>query len=83
MTDDELAGRLRRDRSTVYRSLQRLVSCQVVRKERRTLARGGHYHSYSAVPPEAIKGRLEVCIEEWHARMVAMLEHFDKDMGRV
>lgn len=81
MTSDELARRLRRDRSTVYRSLQRLVSCQTVRKERRALARGGHYHEYSAMPREAIRGRLATCVEEWHARMRALLERFDEDLG--
>jgi len=37
MASDGLARRLRRDRSTVYRSPQRLVSCEAVRKERRAL----------------------------------------------
>ncbi len=80
MTSDELAGKLRRDRSTVYRSLQTLVSCQVVRKEPRALARGGHYHAYSAVPRDLIKGRLEGCVDEWYARMRTMLDRFDEDM---
>ncbi len=81
MNSDGLALRLHRDRSTVCGSLQRPVSCQVVGRERRALARGGHHHACSAVPREAIRGRLATCIEEWYARMRALLDRFGEDVG--
>jgi predicted transcriptional regulator len=80
MGADELAGRLRRDRSTVYRSLQKLVSCQVVRKESRSIARGGYYHVYSAIPKDEIRARLEHCIKDWHSKMRGLLARFDEDI---
>ncbi len=78
---DDLADRLGRDRSTVYRSLQKLVSCQVVTKETRNLERGGYYHVYAAVPRDVLRERLEHCVEEWHSRVTSLIERFEEDMN--
>jgi predicted transcriptional regulator len=78
---DDLADRLGRDRSTVYRSLQKLVSCQVVSKETRNLDRGGYYHVYAAVPRDVLRDRLEHCVEEWHSRVRTLLDRFEDDLG--
>lgn len=75
-----LAERLGRDRSTVYRSLQKLVSCQVVTKETRSLDRGGYYHVYAAVPKDLLRERMERCVDEWHSRVTTLLERFEEDM---
>jgi predicted transcriptional regulator len=80
MKAEDLADSLERDRSTVYRSLQKLVSCQVASKESRSLERGGYYHVYSAVPKDLLRDRLEHCIEDWHTRMRDLLSRFDEDM---
>lgn len=77
---EDLADRLGRDRSTVYRSLQKMVSCQVISKETRNLDRGGYYHVYAAVPRELLKERLEHCISEWHSRVSSLLERFEEDL---
>lgn len=79
-TAEDLADKLGRDRSTVYRSLQKLVSCQVVTKETRSLERGGHYHVYASVPRDMLRERLEHCIEEWHTRVTALLDRFEDDL---
>lgn len=75
-----LADALGRDRSTVYRSLQKLVSCQVASKETKSLERGGYFHEYSAVPRGLLRDRLSHCIDEWHSRVTGLLERFDEDM---
>jgi predicted transcriptional regulator len=80
---DDLADRLGRDRSTVYRSLQKLVSCQVVTKETRSLERGGYFHVYAAVPREVLRERLEHCVEEWHTRVMSLLDRFEEDMDNL
>jgi predicted transcriptional regulator len=77
---EDLAERLGRDRSTVYRSLQKMVSCQVISKETRSLERGGYYHVYAAVPREVLKERLEHCIHEWHSRVTKLLDRFEEDL---
>jgi predicted transcriptional regulator len=79
-TADDLAERLGRDRSTVYRGLQKLVSCQVVNKETRSLDRGGYYHVYASVPRDLLRERLEHCIEEWNTRVRSLLANFDEDL---
>lgn len=80
---EDLADRLGRDRSTVYRSLQKMVSCQVVNKEARNLDRGGYYHVYAAVPRELLKERLTHCIEAWHDRVTSLMAKFDEDLDRL
>jgi predicted transcriptional regulator len=77
---EDLADVLGRDRSTVYRSLQKLVSCQVATKETKSLDRGGYYHVYGAVPKDVLRERLEHCIEEWHVRVSTLLDRFDEDL---
>jgi predicted transcriptional regulator len=77
---EDLADSLERDRSTVYRSLQKMVSCQVVTKESRSLERGGYYHVYASVPRDLLRDRLSHCIEEWHDRVTALLDRFDEDL---
>ncbi len=79
---EDLADRLGRDRSTVYRSLQKMVSCQVVTKETRSLERGGYYHVYTSVPRDLLRERLSHCIEEWHDRVMMLMAKFDEDMDR-
>lgn len=77
---EDLAERLGKDRSTVYRSLQKLVSCQVISKETKSLERGGYYHVYATVPRDVLRERLEHCIEEWHSRVSMFLDRFDEDL---
>ncbi len=80
---EDLAVQLGRDRSTVYRSLQKLVSGQVVSKETKSLERGGYYHVYTSVPREVLNERLSHCIEEWHSRVTSLLENFDEDIDSI
>ena len=77
---EDLAERLGKDRSTVYRSLQKLVSCQVISKETKSLERGGYYHVYATVPRDVLRERLEHCVEEWHSRVSMLLDRFDEDL---
>ena len=71
---DELAGFRGKDRSTVYRALQKLVACGMCRKETRSIERGGYYHVYSVVEPDAIKAHLTSCVDGIHRRMLDAVE---------
>ena len=66
---NELAKLINKERSTVYRSLQRLSSCGLCKKKTNTLKKGGYYHTYIAVNKKYIKKDLEKCIEEWSQKM--------------
>src|ERR671939_40269 len=48
-TLEELVNEADRDKSTVFRSLQKLVGLGICVKETRTLKEGGYFHVYSAI----------------------------------
>lgn len=74
---DELADSMGRDRSTVYRALQKLMSCGMVFRETKSLEKGGYYHIYGAVSRDILKAKLEQCVEEWSRRMRDALSRFE------
>lgn len=74
---DDLAPSLKKDRSTVYRALQRLVSSGLAFRETKTIDRGGYYHVYTAVPPSQLKDRLRRCADDWFENMSSAIDDFD------
>src|SRR5712692_1366960 len=56
---DEIALKVKRDRTTIYRSLQKLVSIQLCYKETKALKEGGYYHLYSATELARVKEQAE------------------------
>ena len=83
MKAEDLADRLGRDRSTMYRALQKMVSCQIVEKETRSLERVGYFHVYAVAPRDVLLVRLEHCVEVWYTRMKSLISHFDEDMDNL
>jgi predicted transcriptional regulator len=73
-----LSQKLNKDRSTVYRSLQKLVSCEICIKETKTIEKGGYYHIYLCADIKPIKKKMKVCIDEWYRHMENTLTHFEK-----
>ncbi|HEX9907208.1 MAG TPA: helix-turn-helix domain-containing protein [Thermoplasmata archaeon] len=74
---DDLAPVVRKDRSTVYRALQKLVSSGLAFRETKSIERGGYYYAYSAVSPEHLKQRLHKCADDWFENMNSAIEDFD------
>jgi len=74
---DELSPFMKRDKSTIYRALQKLVTAGLVTKQTETLKRGGHFHKYIAVPPEKVHDCVKVCIDEWFNNVQAAIKKFD------
>jgi len=73
---DELAAHIGKDRSTVYRALQKLMACGMVYRETKSIERGGYYHVYRAISREKLKQKLEVCVKDWYERMQEVLSRF-------
>lgn len=73
---DDLAKLVGKERSTVYRALQKLMSCGICYRETKSLGRGGYYHVYIAIDRTELKKRLEQCIENWHDKMRQALSRF-------
>ncbi len=73
----ELAEKLDKDQSTVYRSLERLVSCSMVYKEKKTIRKGGYYYLYSARPQKLVKEEAKKCLDEWYEKMKNAIDDID------
>lgn len=74
---DDLAPVLKKDRSTVYRALQKLVASGMAFRDTKTIDRGGYYHVYTAVTPEALKQKLHKCADDWFDNMNLAIDDFD------
>jgi len=73
---DELATKMGKDRSTVYRALQKLMTCGMVYRETKSIERGGYLHVYKAIGKDLLRERLEHCVNDWYAHMQEVLSKF-------
>ena len=73
---DELAAKMGKDRSTVYRSLQKLMTCGMVYRETKSIMRGGYFHVYKAIGKDLLRERLERCVNDWYSHMQEALSRF-------
>lgn len=62
-----LANHLNKERSTVYRSLQKLTNCGICKKKVKTLPQGGYYHIYHCCSIEHLRRNAEECLEKWYS----------------
>ena len=82
MTLEELAKKVDRDKSSVFRSLQKLVGLGICIKETKTLKEGGYYHAYSAIDIESFKIETEKRVKELEDSFHRLLRKFEEDLGR-
>lgn len=73
---NKLANLIGKERSTVYRSLQKLTCVGLCNKKTKTLKKGGYYHTYICNDSEKTKKQIEKCIENWYIKMKNTLEEF-------
>ena len=80
---DDLADLMGKDRSTVYRALQKLMTCGMCFRETKSIERGGYYHVYRAISRDELKHKLEQCVDDWYDRMQQVLAKFGEhgDIG--
>jgi predicted transcriptional regulator len=83
MTLEELAKQADRDKSTVFRSLQKLVTLGIISKETRTLNVGGYSHIYRAIPIEMFKLETEKRVKELEASLNRLMKKFENDLERM
>jgi predicted transcriptional regulator len=82
LTLEELSKRADRDKSTIFRSLQKLVSLGICIKETRTVKEGGYYHVYSAIDMEAFRLETEKRVKELEHSIHRLLRKFEEDMEK-
>ena len=75
---DGLAKQLRKERSTVYRSLQKLTCVGLISKKIKNIPKGGYYHIYQCTDNIETKKRLEECIDQWYEKMKDTIKDLDK-----
>ena len=80
MTLDEVSKEVDRDRSTTFRSLQKLVSLGLCVKETKTIKDGGYYHVYSVVDMETFRIETERRVRDLQKSLDRLLKKFEKDM---
>jgi predicted transcriptional regulator len=74
---DALAIKLKKERSTVYRSLQKLTNCGLCIKKTKKITKGGYYHTYSCTDEKIVKNKVESCIDDWYQSMKEIIKIFD------
>jgi len=78
MTVDELVTAVDRERSTVYRSVQRLASAGLVAKSQVNYEQGGYYHVYRPVSAGEIATDMQRLLDEWYEKMGELIEAFEE-----
>jgi len=76
LTVDEIAERVDRERSTAYRSVQRLVDTGFVRREQVNYDHGGYHHVFSPVDGDEVADDLQRLLNDWYAEMGRLIGEF-------
>jgi len=77
LTVDEIAERVDRERSTAYRSVQRLLQAGFIRKEQVNYEQGGYYHVYKPRGGEEIAREMQRTLNDWYAKMGQLIDEFE------
>jgi predicted transcriptional regulator len=76
LTIDEIADEVDRERSTVYRSLQRLLQAGFVQKEQINYEQGGYYHVFRPTDPDVVADEMQRMLNDWYAKMGQLIGEF-------
>ncbi|MFB6133432.1 MAG: helix-turn-helix domain-containing protein [Halanaeroarchaeum sp.] len=81
LTIDELADRVDRERSTAYRSVQRLLDAGLVQKEQINYDQGGYYHVYTITDPDDVADTMQQQLNDWYAQIGYLIGRFREKYG--
>ena len=82
LTVDEIAEAVDRERSTAYRSIQRLVQSGFVQKEQVNYDQGGYYHVFRPTDPDEIADDMQRMLNDWYAMMGQLIGEFREKYDR-
>lgn len=77
---EDLSKKADRDKSTVFRSLKRLVIQHIVTKETRTMKERGYFHAYASIDKRTLKIETEKRVTEIKNNFNRLLKHFEDDL---
>jgi len=78
LTIDEIAGAVDRERSTVYRAVQRLLGAGFIEKDQVNYDQGGYYHVFKPTDPAAIADDMQRLLNDWYAKMGQLIQEFER-----
>ncbi|WP_253738416.1 helix-turn-helix domain-containing protein [Halohasta salina] len=76
LTVDEIADAVDRERSTAYRSVQRLINSGFVQKEQVNYDQGGYYHVFRPIDADEIADDMQRMLNDWYAKMGQLIGEF-------
>ena len=79
MTSKHIAKIIGKDRSTVYRSLEKLIACKLCYKKRKGKASRGFEDRYYIVPKQEILRAVEQNLDRCYSDVKKMLDNMDKN----
>lgn len=83
LTVDEVAEAVDRERSTAYRSVQRLLQTGFLEKEQINYEEGGYYHVYVPADPGAIADEMQRLLNDWYAQTGQLIQEFEEKYGDI
>jgi predicted transcriptional regulator len=78
LTVDEIAAAVDRERSTAYRSVQRLLSAGFIQKEQVNYEDGGYYHVYRPTDPAEVADDMQRMLNDWYVKMGQLIDEFER-----
>ncbi|MFB6093713.1 MAG: helix-turn-helix domain-containing protein [Halanaeroarchaeum sp.] len=81
LTIDEIAERVDRERSTAYRSVQRLLDAGLVQKAQINYDQGGYYHVYTITDPDDVADSMQQKLNDWYAEIGYLIGRFQEKYG--
>lgn len=81
-TLDDIALMVHKDRTTVFRSLQRLVGTGIVTKKKSILEKGGYYYSYSRISKAKIIELINNREGEFHSVLQCLLKDMESEFEK-
>jgi predicted transcriptional regulator len=78
LTVDAIAEAVDRERSTAYRSVQRLLDAGFVRREQVNYDHGGYYHVFEPVAADEVASQLQRMLNDWYAKMGQLIDEFQR-----
>ncbi len=82
LTIDEIADEVDRERSTAYRTVQRLLQAGFIQKEQVNYDQGGYYHVYRPTDPEKVADDMQRMLNDWYAKTGQPIQEFEEKYDR-
>ncbi len=76
LTVDTIADRVERERSTAYRSVQRLLDTELIEQQQVNYDDGGYYHVYQTASADEIAEEMQRLLNDWYAKMGQLIVEF-------